>query len=313
MAPYRPGPDQRPMTMPPTIFVALFATVVVIAMVLLGVQLKLRYVGQVVRQPRALVVGLVGQLLLLPAIAAAFFYAYPAPPSIKAGAFIMAAVPGGVVSNMATFWGRGRLPLSIVLTACSTVVGVVTIPLWANVGLAALGDASVAELGAAQLAARSFMILVVPLAVGITIGGWKPELAQRIEGPTRRAMFVLLAGVVGLYLAVRWRFILAAFSPAVLVGALLFNAGAVLGGWSLAHGARLDRAQSFTVGIEVGVQNITMALLVVELIDRPELLPFVGYYALISLVLIPLWVRVLAGMGPEGRLDRTGQLHGQGS
>jgi BASS family bile acid:Na+ symporter len=284
------------MSGPPGVFVALFALVVVVALILLGVQLRLAYLGDVMRRPRALVVGLAGQLLLLPALAWGFFAAYPAPAGVKAAAFIIAAVPGGAISNMVTFWGRGRLSLSVVLTAGSTVAGVVTIPLWVNVGLSMSGGGEASGLPVVPMAARSFAILVVPLAIGIGVGAWKPSLAQRMEGPTRRAMLFLVAGVMVLYLAMRWQFVAAAFTPHVFVGALALSASAVLGGWGLGRSAGLDRPDSFTVGIEVGIQNVVMALLVVELLGRPEFLPFVGFYALISLLLIPFWVRLLPGM-----------------
>ena len=283
------------MTGPPPIFVALFALVVVVALVLLGVQLRLEYLGQVMRRPRALVVGLAGQLLLLPGLALAFWAAIPATASVIGGVFVIAAVPGGAISNMVTFWGRGRLSLSVVLTACSTVAGVVTIPLWINAGLSLSGEPAASGTPFLPMAARSFMILVVPLATGIAIGHWNPALARRMEGPTRRAMLLLVAVVMAFYLAMRWQFVMDAFALPVLMAALLFNACAVLGGWGLGRVAGIDRADRFTVGIEVGIQNVVMALLVVELIDRAEFLPFVGYYALVSLFLAPFWVRALTG------------------
>lgn len=287
--------------MPPQALIALLAIIPVAAMLLLGAQVSGVRLASVARRPRAFLVGLAGQLLLLPALAAAFWVAYPGPDSVKASAFVVAAVPGGTISNLTTFWGRGRLALSVALTAASTVAGVVTIPLWTSVGTGLADGGGGDAVPALSLAARSFAVLVVPLAVGMAVRHRWPEIADRLEVTTRRAMPVLIAAIIGTYTAARWEHILAAFTPAVIAGALLFNVLAVLGGRGLAHSAGLDRPDGFTVAIEVGIQNVVVGMLVVEALGRPDLLPFIGVYALVSVTLLYPWVRLLGGPARPGR------------
>ncbi len=281
------------MSLPPRALVGLLTLVVVLVMALLGAQVKLEYLREVLERPRALVVGLAGQFLLLPLLAAATLVAFRGSPGIQGGAFIVAAVPGGAASNMVTYWGRGRLSLSVVLTACSTLAGVLTIPLWVNVGLRLVGGGAVQELSVVPMVVRSFVLLVVPLGLGIAVGAWKPGLADRLKRHTRPVVVTLMMAVMTLYLAVRWRAIVAEYSPAVVEAAFLFDVMATLGGWGLARGLGLDARDSFTIGIEVGIQNIVVALLIVELIGRADLLPFVGYYALVMLPLMVFWVLLL--------------------
>lgn len=271
----------------------LLTMVPIIATLLLGAQLKLRFVHELVRRPRALIVGLMGQFLFLPLLAAVFLYTYPAPAHLQGGWFILAAVPGGAISNMVTFLGRGRLSLSVVLTACSTLAGIVTIPVWVNVGMTLAGGEVARELPIASMVLGSFLVLVVPLALGIATAIWKPVLAERLREPTRRAMVVLLVVGLGAYLAQRWQFIVADFSLVMLAGAALFHTLAVLAAWSGARVVGLDGRDSFTLGIEVGIQNVVVGLLVVELLDRSELVPLIGYYALVMMVLLFLWVALL--------------------
>lgn len=92
------------MSLPPRALVGLLTLVVVLVMALLGAQVKLEYLREVLERPRALVVGLAGQFLLLPLLAAATLVAFRGSPGIQGGAFIVAAVPGGAASNMVTYW-----------------------------------------------------------------------------------------------------------------------------------------------------------------------------------------------------------------
>lgn len=285
----------------------------VLASLLLGAQLRLEYLREVVRRPRALVVGLAGQYLLLPLLATSFFYLYPAPGHIGWAWFVLAAAPGGAVSNMVTFLGRGRLSLSVVLTACSTLSGFVIIPLWVNVGLWLVGEGAPASLPIARMVIGSFLILVVPLAIGISAGIVRPTLAKRIRRQTRAAMLVLLILGLGAYTVQRWEFIAADFDLSTLIGAVLFHIAAVGSAWGLARGAGLDRRDRFTVAIEAGVQNVVIAVLIAELLGRSDLVPFIGYYGVAMIALLIVWVGFLAGGSESLEMSPDHAPNGAGS
>jgi BASS family bile acid:Na+ symporter len=278
---------------------SLLAAIPFVATLLLGVQIRVAYLSEVVRNPRPLCVGLAGQLLLLPLLATAFFYVYPAPAAIGVGWWVLAAVPGGAFSNTFTFIGRGRLPLSVVLTACSTLAGVVTIPTWVAVAGSLAGDGMARSLPVSRMVAGSFAILVVPLVIGIAIGTLRPSLAARLEKPTRRLLvvFIVIGGVV--WTAQRWEQIAPDFSLAALLGAASFHAAAFLGGWSAARGFGLGRPDAFTIGIEVGVQNVVVALLILEVMGRGDLVPVIGYYMMATVLMAFVWV-MLFGSRAEG-------------
>lgn len=292
------------MTLSSPLF-AVLAMVPVVATMLLGIQLKPEYVQEVVRRPRALLAGFAGQFLLLPLVAAVFFYTYPAPASFKWSWFILAAVPGGAMSNMVAFLGRGRLSLSVVLTACSMLAGIVTIPFWVNVGMRLSGDEATRALPIASMVMGSFAVLVVPLALGIAIGIWNRRLAERLRRPTRLTMLVLLIVGAAAYTVQRWEFIAADFDRVVFAGAALFHVVVVLGAWSLGRGLGLDRSDSFTIGIESGVQNVVIAVLVIELLGRGDLVPLIGYYIMFVVLFSLLWVRLLGGAPSSSLADAS--------
>jgi hypothetical protein len=106
-------------------------------------------------------------------------------------------------------------------------------------------------------------------------------------------MLLLFAVGGAAYVAQRWHAIAASFSLTVLAGAGLFHASAVLLAWGAARRLGLGREDSFTLGIEVGVQNFVIGLLVAELLGRRELVPLIGCYMLVTVVLVLPWVRLL--------------------
>ena len=279
---------------------ALLAMVPILASLLLGAQLRIEHFQEVLRRPRALWVGLTGQYLLLPLLATVFYFLYPAPDDIGWAWFVLAAVPGGAISNMVTFLGRGRLSLSVLLTAFSTLSAVVVIPLWVNVGLWVVGAGTPTSLPIAGMVLGSFLFLVVPLGAGFAVGIWSPSLAERLRRLTRVAMLLLLVLGMAAYTIQRWEFIARDFHLSTLIGAALFHIATVGATWGLGWGAGLDRRDRFTVAIEAGVQNFVIAVLIAELLGRSDLVPFVGYYAIAMFFMLLVWVGFLGGgSGPS--------------
>lgn len=268
---------------------ALIVLVPVFASLLLGAQLRPEYLVDVVRRPRALIVGIAGQYVVLPSMAVAFFFLYPLPAGMAWAWFVLAAAPGGAISNMVTYLGRGRLSLSVVLTACSTVASLVTIPLWLNLGLTLVGEDAIGPPPIGRMVVGSFLVLVVPLGIGITVGLLRPRLAERLRRGTRVAMLGLLVVGFTAYTVQRWEHIAADFDVTVFAGAALFHVVTVGVVWLLGRSAGLDPADRFTVCIEAGVQNVVIAVLIAELLGRSELVPFVGYYTLATFVLALVW------------------------
>ena len=260
---------------------------IALAVIMLGMGMGLepadfRRIGQ---QPKAALVGLVGQLVLLPMVGFALALLLPwSMPAFAVGLVILACSPGGATSNLFTFLARGDVPLSISLTAVSSVVSVITLPILVNLGLATLMDRSATvRLPILESILQIVAITLVPVAIGMWIRRRFPAAAARSEPTVRVLSGVLLAIVVVGALARERAIVLDGFVQ-VGLGALLLNLSTMAIGWAIAAAARLRRPQRVTIAIEVGIQNGTLAIAIASsplMLNSPDMALTPAIYSLI--------------------------------
>jgi BASS family bile acid:Na+ symporter len=263
-------------------------------MISLGLELTLEDFRRVFELRRAVCVGAIGQLIGLPLLGLGFGLALGLSPALAIGVAIITACPGSAPSNVFSFMGRGNLPLSISLTAISSVVTAFTLPLWVGLALRVHGDsgAGLPEMPIGPAVAQLLALTAVPVGIGMALRARAPQLADRARPHLRRGVVVALAAaVVGLSYLGREaiaRDIATAGMAALGLAVLSLSLG-YLG----ARLVRLDARDSFTVSIEVGLQNGALASLVVtNLLQRPEWIVFPGAYALLSLLPVCAWTFV---------------------
>lgn len=262
----------------------------VVIMTSMGLELTVADFRRVVEMPKPVLVGLVGQLLLLPCLGIAFAEGLGLSPELSVGVVIIAACPGGAPSNIFSYLARANIALSITLTALSSVATLFTIPLWVNVGLSRfMGDEQSFSLPFGQTLTQLFVVALLPVALGMLIRRRSPEWAERLRPKLRRAMVVLFATAMVLIVATQWEVLrrdIAVAMPASVALALLALAVA----FGLAHASGLDRRDAFTVSIEVGLQNGALgSMIAINLLKRPDLVVFPGAYALLAFVPVALW------------------------
>jgi len=263
-------------------------------MISIGLELIADDFRRVFEMPRAVVVGSTGQLALLPLLGLAFAAALGLPPPLAIGVVILTACPGSAPSNAFTFMGRGNLPLSISLTAISSVVTAVTLPLWVGLALRLYGSAETdaPEMPIGPAIGQLLALTAVPVGIGMLLRARAPRLAARAKPHLRRgivaAMSFAIVGLVYLGRAAIARDLASAGSSALGLSLL-----ALALGYAWARLARLDARDRFTVSIEIGLQNGALAsLVVINLLQRPEWIVFPGAYALLSLAPVSLWTWV---------------------
>src|SRR5690606_929347 len=100
-----------------------------------GLTLRPRDFHNTIYYPRALILGSIGQLVLLPALAFGLAFLFRLPPMLAVGLVVIAACPGGTTSNVFAFLAKGNLALSILMTALASLITVITIPLYTNFAL----------------------------------------------------------------------------------------------------------------------------------------------------------------------------------
>jgi BASS family bile acid:Na+ symporter len=233
-----------------------------LAVVMLGMGLGLipEDFRRITRYPKAVAVGSLCQVLLLPLIGTLIAMVVPMQPEIAVGLIVVALCPGGPSSNLMTYLARGDVALSVTLTAVSSIVTVFTIPLFTNLALQHfLGESTAIALPVGSTILQIFLITLLPVAIGMTIRYLFPNTARRLEKQMSRLAIGLLALIITL-LAIKEGNKLPGFLMQAGMSVVLLNLLAMLAGWLAARLFRLPLAQQICIAIEVGIQNGTLAI-----------------------------------------------------
>jgi len=240
---------------------------VTLAIITLGMGLSLtdKDFKNIFVQPKAVIIGLCCQMVLLPVIAYMIARFIHMDPVFKVGLMIIAACPGGATSNLITYLLRGNVALSISMTAINSMITLITIPLIVHFSLEAfIHENENIILPVGETIIKVFLITIVPAFLGTRIRKNYPDFAIRLERPLRVLLPLLLlvvyAGVIfidqGTGSATRSDFI------RIFPNALLLNVLAMVAGFLVARVLRLRVINQFTISIEVGLQNSALAIFV---------------------------------------------------
>lgn len=276
-----------------------------LAVIMLGMGLGLvpEDFWRIGRKPKAILVGLVSQMVVLPLIGALIVGVVPMPPVIAVGLLVVALCPGGPSSNLITYLARGDVALSVSLTALSSLLTVVTIPLLANLALRwLLGTEAEIRLPVGATMLQILLITLVPTAVGMALRQRWPATALRLERQVSRLAVGLLALII-LVLLVREGDKLPAFLWKAGLGVVLLNGLGTLAGALAGRGAGLPRPQQIAIAVEVGIQNCTLAIAITAgLLRQPEMAVPAALYGLwmnaSGLAVVHLGRRFIAGGQP---------------
>ncbi|MGH0030766.1 MAG: bile acid:sodium symporter family protein [Myxococcota bacterium] len=269
-------------------------------MLAMGMGLAADDFRRVVAQPKAAVLGLAGQLVLLPAVAAGLVVWLPLSQSIAVGLLLIAACPGGSTSNAFSHLARGDLALSISLTAVSSLLAFLWIPLVLGLALP-LVDVGGAAPGPSLLETLRPVLLTtaLPLVCGMALRRAAPDRAAAWRGPLLAGSIgVLLLLIAGLpmQLAARSVDLPRIFAEATVPVLLLLTATM---GVSLvaARAAGIDARRARTLAIEVGIQNFALAMLLALTVLREPT------YLATGIVYLPCMLVFAAGMVWLGRRE----------
>lgn len=233
-----------------------------IIMIGIGMTLSIRDFRQVAVYPKAMIVGTVAQILLMPLIAFALASMLDLAPAIAVGLVIIAACPGGTTSNLFVLLARGNIALSIVLTVTASLITIITLPILTNYALQLYaGTEESITLPVGRTVGMLVGIVLFPVAVGMVFRTRAPELSRRAESAVSVFGGVVLALlVVGLVWGVRdqiWDLLRQA-GPATL----LLNLAGIFVGLLAGRATGLTQRESIAVAVELGIKNSTIALLV---------------------------------------------------
>ena len=234
-----------------------------IIMLGMGMTLVVDDFRRILIYPKAVSIGVIGQLVLLPLVGFVIASSFPLTPELAVGIMILAACPGGVTSNVISHIAKGDIALSITLTAISSVITVVSIPLIISFSLNHFTEANqVFNFPIKKTMITLFIITILPVSLGMFI---KAKASQFADAQEKRfnyfATFFFIFLVLMITYTERENLLVAIKLSGI--PALLLNIGMMFIGFLLARVFGLDYRQSKTITLEIGVQNTTLAFVVV--------------------------------------------------
>lgn len=272
----------------------------VLALVMFGIALEISTEDfkQLLNRPKPVLIGVLSQFILLPGITFILVYVLKPIPSVALGMFMVAACPGGNISNFITHLGRGNAALSVCLTAIATLLAIIMTPFnlefWGSLyppTSELLNSVAIHPMEMVKLVA---LLLGLPLIAGMLVNHWKPSMARKMSKFFK--IFSLVFFIILIFLALLKNIsIFLDYVVYIFWIVLVHNLIAFLGGFGLAKIFSLNSKDVRSITIETGIQNSGLGLLLIftffeGLGGMALLAAFWGVWHIVSgLVLASFW------------------------
>lgn len=231
----------------------------------IGLSISVQDIKNILIKPRNISVGLFSQLVLLPIIAFAIAWITGLQAELAVGLVLIAICPGGATSNLVNFMIRGNVALSLSITVVNGLITIFTIPLIAMLAMEVFvhQDARI-QLSFIDAVGQIFVLTVLPATTGILIRRYWTEFADNLENPLRYILPVLLFMVYGgvLFIERGEGAIDLPMFLQILPYTLALNVLAYISGLYVPRLFGLNKRNQFTIAVEVGLQNSTLAIFV---------------------------------------------------
>ncbi len=261
----------------------LHALNIAIGIVMFGValEIKLNSFKEVFLSPKPAIVGFLSQFLLLPAATFLIIILMKdwLTPTMALGMVLVAACPGGNISNFITSLAKGNVALSVSLTAIGTLGAVILTPLnfafWGKLVIQFFENQSAGnlirpiEIDIIQVFQTIFIILGIPLLAGIYINSKLPVFTKKISGIIKKISIIIFVAIIIITLSKNFNFFLSAIQYIFLI-VLIHNGVALITGYGISSIFKLPHIDRKSITIETGIQNSGLALV---LIFNPKIFP----------------------------------------
>ena len=260
----------------------------------LGLTLTRADFKQILLSPKAVVVGILGQLLLLPFVAFVLAVLFRLPPELAVGLMIISTAPGGATSNMYSYLFKGDVSLSITLTAVVSLITPFTLPLVIAASMVYfIGSGTDIQLPIVKTIIQLLIITIIPVTLGMIVLARWARFAKKAEQVLKWFSIAFLALIIVLIILKNRQDMLSFFAQAGLA-TLTLNVCVLILGYALAQLAQLTQAQKITIGFEVGLQNGTLALVVASSIIGNEVMAIPAVtYSIIMFITGALFGRIV--------------------
>jgi bile acid:Na+ symporter, BASS family len=225
----------------------------------LGLSLTIGDFKRIFIFPKAILVGLICQMLLLPLICFYLDKTMSLPPEMAVGLMLLAAAPGGPSANLYSHIAKGDVALNVTLTALNSLFSVLSIAFWVNFSMVQfLAVDTYVPMQFGKVLEVCYVV-ILPVGVGMLVRSYYPQFSARLEKPFKMASGIFLATII----------ILAGFKErdhlwqdAKIVGlaAFFFNIACLSLGYFIPRLFRLSKKQAIAIGMEIGIHNGTLAI-----------------------------------------------------
>jgi len=247
----------------------LLGVMMMLIMLGMGASLTFKDFRIAFRKPQGILIGLLAQYGIMPALGYVMAVTLGMPPALAIGLILMGCMPGGTTSNIFTYFSKGVLALSIMMTICSTLVAVMMVPLLLQFFSQLKGLPAEYTVPAGNVA-QVLVVLIVPTLIGIALRKWNPNVGATIE---------LIGGFLGIFVILfligtwvpRNHLLLATTHWTVYFAVIGLGLVGMALGYFLGRRLRQDPRRSRTIALETGIQNGPLAVLIVLLTFQGEL------------------------------------------
>ncbi len=249
---------------------------------------------RIAQRPKPVLIGILGHYALLPALGFAVAWLFPMPAEFAIGLVLVAACPSGTTSNALTYLARGNVALAVTLTVISALVTFLSVPLLVNLALQTFGgEARDIRLPVGQTVLHLAALVLAPVLIGMAVRRWAPAFAHRAEPWVSRFSLAFLVLLI-VAIAVSERENLPTWFAQMGPAAMTLCCAAIGLGFLLGRISGLALRDAVTIGMEVGVQNSTLAIVIaLTLLQSPQIAMPGAMYGL--LMYLPALAMVVLG------------------
>lgn len=230
-----------------------------IIMLGLGLSLQASDFMRIAKLPKAVIVGLSCQMLLLPATCFFIAKAFALSPEMSVGLMLLAASPGGATANLYSHLSNGDVALNITLTSLNSLLALFTMPFIIHLSLLHFMDEGRYIPMQFSKVIEVFLLVIIPVAIGMLVNHRCPRLSQRLSRTVKLLSALFLATVI-LLATYTEKNNIAGYLREVGAAALAFNVMSLAVGYFVPQLVRLSRREAIAIGMEIGIHNGTLAI-----------------------------------------------------
>lgn len=258
----------------------------------LGLTLRVADFTRIARQPRGILLGLANLIVLSPVLAFGIATLYGLDPLFAVGLVLLGASPGGTMANLLTHLARGDTALSVSMTALSSLLAVITVPLYLTLAVSVFDAPIGSEISVIGVVLPVFAITIVPLAIGMTIRAradeWTARNQPRVSKVALGCFVLIVIGAVVTEVES-----VSAHADELILATLTLNLLAMAISYGMSRAAKLTQAQATAVALELGVHNSALAIAIGSLLIDELTIP-AAVYSVCMLITGGLFARFMA-------------------